>query len=326
MLSELFNFARLGGRRQSPETRPKGAWGQCDGQSPHCEVAVPRLGRALGSGEMWEAQHPWRCSLILVLSHTTCWKLSKHLARQGAQEVPYLHPLQGHPREGTGLSCSRAGDDEPCPMHGSDGDKGKQQESSCPLAHYWASSPPASSPSILQGWAQPSQCLQRGCREGSGPTCKLRVSLSTVELELDPVLQDMRLCLLGSGIPRAGRSALGDVREIAGMARQGGVGHFAPPPQDDSLGWEESKSIAVPSLSSPGLPAASVMLGAALDSECLCAGCRGTGTGHRMGQESRLKAAPRFPSGAGSGQGCPGKHLPACQVPPTRRHTLPQQA
>lgn len=59
-----------------------------------------------------------------------------------------------------------------------------------------------------------------------------------------------------------------------------------------------------------------MMLGAALDSECLCAGCRGTGTGHRMGQESRLRAAPRFQSGAGSGQGCPGKHLPACQVCP----------
>lgn len=88
VLSWLFNFARLGGRRQSPETWPKGACGHRDGQSPHRVVAVPRLGWALGSGETWGAQHPWRCSLILVLSHTTIWKLSEPLPRRGAQEVP----------------------------------------------------------------------------------------------------------------------------------------------------------------------------------------------------------------------------------------------
>lgn len=116
--------------------------------------------------------------------------------------MPYLHPLQGHPMEGTGLSCSRAGAAEPCPAHGSNGDKGKQQESSCPLAHSWASLPPASPPSTLWGWAQPLQHLRRGCRKGSGPTCKLRASLSTVGSELDPVLQEKRLCLPGSARER----------------------------------------------------------------------------------------------------------------------------
>lgn len=202
MLSRLFSFARLGGRRQSPETWLKGACGHRDGQSPHRVVAVPRLGWALGSGGTWGAQHPWRYSLILVLSHTTCWKLSEPLPRQGAQEGPYLHPLQGHPREGAGLSCSRARAAEPCPVHGLDGGAGKQQESSCPLAHSWAPSPPASPPSALRGWAQPLQRLRRGCRKGSGPTCKLRASLSTAGPEPDPVLEEKCLCLPGSARER----------------------------------------------------------------------------------------------------------------------------
>lgn len=93
VLSELFNIARLGGRRQSPETWTKVACGHCDDQLPHCVVAVLRLGGSLGSGEMWGAQQPWRCSLILVLSCTTYWKLSEHLPKPGSPGGPVSPPL-----------------------------------------------------------------------------------------------------------------------------------------------------------------------------------------------------------------------------------------
>lgn len=55
------------------------------------------------------------------------------------------------------------------------------------------------------------------------------------------------------------------------------------PPLDNILGWEESRSIAIPFPSSPGLLAVSMALGAAPGSECLCTGCRGMGTGQDTG-------------------------------------------
>lgn len=48
-------------------------------------------------------------------------------------------------------------------------------------------------------------------------------------------------------------------------------------PPDNLLEWEESRSIAVPSPSSLGLPDVSMGLEAALGSECFCAGRREKG-------------------------------------------------
>lgn len=112
-----------------------------------------------------------------------------------------------------------------------------------------------------------------------------------------------------------GRSTLRTVRETSDRARHGGMGLFSSP--HNTLWWEESRSIAVLSPSSPGLPAVSMALGAAPGSECLCTGCRVRETGHGVDQESRSSTVLCFESRAGSGQGCPGGDLLVFRSHPT---------